>query len=351
MGFFWFDSSKHKCDFYIGLQTKNVNERIAMLKLPKNIKRNPRSITDRNNWKANEWRSFLLYFSVGILYKILPLKYLRHFGKFINTIWILIQDEVPRLKVHTLKNDVAIFVHQYVTIYGEKHATYNLHQLLHLPTCVENLGPLWAYSNFPFENNNGKLQSFVKSPKGVLSQIMNKYAWSIYLDSTKFSQSVNDFRNNIFKSNLISLSDNRVLGGHIKITLNNLFEINSFGLDFLNKDFFSFKRVVYNGVEYSTKNYSSKIKTNDSALKLNNNCFGEIVYILVQNQEIFFVAEIFEIDNSHELTLICPHINVIKKKKSKTIILPINSISYKCVLVENDIVSYLVKYIDFNDKD
>lgn len=349
--FFWFDTSKHKFDFYIGLKTGEVDNRIKMLKLPKNITRNPRSITERKNWKANEWRTYLLYYSLGVLYKILPMKYLRHFGQFINCIWILIQSEISPNEVNALKPTVNIFVRQYVEMYGEKHATYNLHTILHLPKCVEDLGPLWAYSNFPFENNNGKLQRFVKSPKGVLSQILNKYAWTSYLDNTEFGQTVNDFRNKIFKSNLTSLIHNRVLGGQVKIILNNLNDLNGFNLEFENRNFFSFKRVIQNGVEYSTKTYSCNVKNNDSVIKLNDNSFGEIVHILVQNQQIFVVADIFEIDSHHELTKICSHVKVIKKKKSKSIIIPVNFISYKCVFVETEIVSYLIKYIDFIDKD
>ena len=35
--------------------------------------------------------------------------------------------------------------------------TMNVHNLLHLPQVVENLGPLWAHSCFPFEHANGEL--------------------------------------------------------------------------------------------------------------------------------------------------------------------------------------------------
>lgn len=57
--FFWLDSSMHKSRFYIGLKIKDIDRRINLIKLPKNIKRNPRSISERNTWKANEWRSYI----------------------------------------------------------------------------------------------------------------------------------------------------------------------------------------------------------------------------------------------------------------------------------------------------
>ena len=38
--------------------------------------------------------------------------------------------------------------------------TINVHNLLHLPKVVENLGLLWAHSCFPFEAANGELLHF-----------------------------------------------------------------------------------------------------------------------------------------------------------------------------------------------
>lgn len=91
--------------------------------------------------------------------------------------------------------------------------TYNANTLMHLADCVRNLGPLWAYSNFPFENNNGKHGSYVKSPKGVLQQISNKYAWSRYLDTQKFSEDVNQFKKFLSSSaKYVSLYPDRALG-------------------------------------------------------------------------------------------------------------------------------------------
>jgi len=40
---------------------------------------------------------------------------------------------------------------------GERCITGCVHGLLHLPKAVENLGPLWAHSCFPFEAANGEM--------------------------------------------------------------------------------------------------------------------------------------------------------------------------------------------------
>jgi hypothetical protein len=40
---------------------------------------------------------------------------------------------------------------------GERYYVANVHMLLHFSDSVQNLGPLWAHSTFPFEDANGWL--------------------------------------------------------------------------------------------------------------------------------------------------------------------------------------------------
>lgn len=43
---------------------------------------------------------------------------------------------------------------------GPQLMTYNVHQLLHLRYCVEDLGPLWSHSCFFYEDLNGDFRDF-----------------------------------------------------------------------------------------------------------------------------------------------------------------------------------------------
>jgi len=49
--------------------------------------------------------------------------------------------------------------------------TINIHNLLHLPTVVRNLGPLWAHSCFPFESANGELLKLFHGSQVVDKQV------------------------------------------------------------------------------------------------------------------------------------------------------------------------------------
>ena len=53
----------------------------------------------------------------------------------------------------------------------------NVHLLLHLPNTVRQLGPLWVYSCFYFEGQNGTLKSLVHGTQHVEKQVINSFSY------------------------------------------------------------------------------------------------------------------------------------------------------------------------------
>ena len=64
------------------------------------------------------------------------------------------------------------FVFMMEPLYGARYMTLNTHSLLHLPKCVKDLGPLWAYSCFAFESLNGQLLKLFHGTQAVEMQIV-----------------------------------------------------------------------------------------------------------------------------------------------------------------------------------
>ena len=54
---------------------------------------------------------------------------------------------------------------------GPQFMTYNVHQLLHLRDCVEDLGPLWSHSCFFFEHLNGGSRDLFHGKQNVDGQV------------------------------------------------------------------------------------------------------------------------------------------------------------------------------------
>lgn len=120
-----FDSYNHQSDFYIGRDVNLVNENILKIKLSSQTDRNPRLLNERKTWKANEWRNWVFHYSVGVLYGILPDKFLHNYCKFVNVISILYKAEVRLEDIILCKELISSFREEFQKFYGEESMTYN----------------------------------------------------------------------------------------------------------------------------------------------------------------------------------------------------------------------------------
>jgi len=146
----WFDSTSSKESYYIGRKIIEVDKNLTSMSPPSHM-RGVRPISDRDHWKANEWRGFLLYYGLLALKNILPPLYYCHFRKLVTAIYILSKDVMTFDEVDEANRLLQEFVTEYQTLYGEVNMVYNVHLCLHLARSVSKLGPLWCNSAFPFE--------------------------------------------------------------------------------------------------------------------------------------------------------------------------------------------------------
>ena len=62
----WLDSKNHCKPFYLPPSSqKKMNSILTGVSLPESFSRRARSLDDRQNFKASEWRNFLLFFFTG----------------------------------------------------------------------------------------------------------------------------------------------------------------------------------------------------------------------------------------------------------------------------------------------
>lgn len=58
--------------FYIGHLIDEIDRRVAQIQFPKQIRRNLRQFSEREYFKAHEWKNILLYVAYPVLNGILP---------------------------------------------------------------------------------------------------------------------------------------------------------------------------------------------------------------------------------------------------------------------------------------
>ncbi|XP_067203636.1 uncharacterized protein [Linepithema humile] len=182
------DAKYKNCVFSLHAVINEVNSRLIAIKPPKFIHRMPRSVADLIHWKALELKMFCFYYSIPIFEGIMRLDYFEHFLRLIVALAILSSDSITNHMIEIARDLLHRFVREFQFLYGIEFCSINLHQLLHLPDCVKNLGPLWANTCYEYESLNGKLLKLIHGTSHIDSQIaQSQYQ---YIKMVRFIESL-----------------------------------------------------------------------------------------------------------------------------------------------------------------
>ena len=174
----WIGSEHHNEEYYIGRKLRIVDSRLKSINPPSIITRKPRKLSTHYKYmKASEYRAFLLYYSLPVLNGILPCQYLNHFSLLVISIHTLLQQSIPDRQILQCESMINTFCQQFEVLYGQRYMSANVHLLLHLPNTVRQLGPLWVYSCFYFEGQNGALKSLVHGTQHIEKQVINSFSY------------------------------------------------------------------------------------------------------------------------------------------------------------------------------
>lgn len=173
----WYDSKYNKLPYYLCNTKKNlIDKRLLCIKPTQEVCRKPRSlIRFRNDLKANELRSLLLYYLPVIAEGIQKNVYYDHLMLLSSAIFILLKTKISEQDILEAKVKLDNFAECHEKLYGPDHMTMNAHLIKHVSQSVIDIGPLWTQSMFAFETNNGVLAKYVSGTSSVTSQIAEKY--------------------------------------------------------------------------------------------------------------------------------------------------------------------------------
>lgn len=79
---------------------KVIDLQLLKVKPPNEVRRNPRSLSEKAYWKATEWRAFLLLYSPVVLRGVLSGKFYRHWMLLVNAISILLSSSVTNEQIN-----------------------------------------------------------------------------------------------------------------------------------------------------------------------------------------------------------------------------------------------------------
>lgn len=171
---FWTEGKKHQA-LGTGV-TSSISQQLAKLKkyTPIDFVRTLENLDFVSQWKATQFRQFLLYQGILVLKKNVPKNIYEMFLHLSLAIRILCSTEKDLYS--TANRFLKKFISMFINIYGKKFCNHNIHGLSHLYIDVLNHGPLDKFSTFRFENYMQKIKHDVRKPDNILSQLSNRMA-------------------------------------------------------------------------------------------------------------------------------------------------------------------------------
>lgn len=278
-------------NYYVGApnQLAVINERLLSFKPPTCITRSPRPIEERRNWKASEWRSWLVWYILICLRGLLPEKYLHHTALLVTAIQTLLQESISNdelVDAHTL---LVKFVVQFQTYFGKCNMTFNIHLLLHLSDSVKNWGPLWTHNAFCFENENRLVLQMKTSPHLIAIQIARRFLFykqlSFHCDKFPNGARFIEFHNDITLKQLkfsCKLNECTLLGSGKHYILN-AEETACFGRALVCK---IYSKMIFRGHRYTSQMYTRANKSDDSVIHTRDNTRGIITNICAYDERV-----------------------------------------------------------------
>lgn len=142
--------------------------------IPLEFNRKPRSLTESKRWKASEFRQFLLYTGPVVLKNILPDDKYQNFLSLHIAVTILSSSSKFLELIDYAHKLLHYFVETSIILYGQEHASHNIHNLLHITDDVKMFGPLDKFSAFSFENHMQILKKYVRKQDKPLQQLVKR---------------------------------------------------------------------------------------------------------------------------------------------------------------------------------
>lgn len=231
---------------------------------PVEFSRPPRSLKDWRDYKATEFRQFLLYTSPVVLSGILQENVYLHFLLLHTSIRILISSTYSQKLLHF--SDIALkkFVLLSENIYGKDFISYNIHGLLHLTEDVKRFEPLNTISTFPFENKIPFIRKYIRKPHLPLQQFIRR---------------MSEYHGQPIRYEKLTMNN------HIRVS-----QSHESGPLIQNEIFFLCKQ--YKKLEYNNMIFSLRLNNNCCLLKCSSICL--IQNILVADEQYYFIVKKFK---------------------------------------------------------
>ena len=141
----------------------------------------PRKIAvNFSSFKADQWKSWTLTFSMYALYGLLDSQHLECWRNFVCACQILSSKIISRDHIYEAHAFLKTFCQDVENLYGEEAVTINMHLHMHLKECMFDFGPISSFWVFGFERFNGYLGKYPTNNRSIEIQLMRKFTRDLH---------------------------------------------------------------------------------------------------------------------------------------------------------------------------
>lgn len=166
-----------------------IQERVDHCNVPSFLGRIPRKIASKFvSFKADQWKSWTLIFSVYALYGFLDNVHLECWRKFVRACRLLSSTIITSQQIQEAHHLLVDFCKNVEMLYGTEVVTINMHLHTHLKESILDFGPISSFWVFAFERFNGYLGKFPTNNRSVEIQLMRKFTRDLHFRNLSMSR-------------------------------------------------------------------------------------------------------------------------------------------------------------------
>lgn len=315
--------------FNVHTRFGEVDRRLLSITPNDNISRNPRSLSERSDWRGHEWFSWVVFYSVPVLTKILPNRYLSHWALLVHGIVLLMQNSVSKADVVYAGRFLRQFNAEVDRLYGAEHVTFSTHLLTHLEKSTYNFAQPWGHSALVYENFLGEIKSDVHSGNGIAHQICKHMQLRIALKKmfSDLNYAMSDIERDFLRSVSCSckvlaeprmtVEDVGLLGDSKDIVLSpNLHRVllREGFQPVVGKEYLMFDRCISNNEVFQSVNYQRAEKQNNSIVLLKSDQVFEIHSFIVIDNVPVALGHYLVRNRTPLCNVVLPHIKIFNDK-------------------------------------
>ena len=129
---FWFTTEYSDRTFSLVNYMREIDSRLLQIQPPQFVTNAPRRINTWNLWRAHEFLHFMLYYSLPVLFQLLPFRHFTNLKNLVIFMEIILTRDIEKSVLLSAQHLIADVVKELASLYGKEVMLSGIYSLLEL---------------------------------------------------------------------------------------------------------------------------------------------------------------------------------------------------------------------------